>query len=58
MWLLLVRMPPVNDRLDFVETVGEITLVGVEFQRLRHHAVRIGQHAVLGHDGVAFDARR
>src|SRR5690348_526721 len=54
--LLLVRMTAVHDHVDGVEPVFEETLVGLEFERIRHDAGGVGQHAVLRHDGKTLDA--
>ena len=55
---MLVRMPAVHDDIHTIEPAFEEFLVGPELQRGRHHAVGIGQHPVLGDDGVAFDGAR
>ena len=51
-----MRMAAVHDQIGAVERGIEESLVAFEFQRVRHLAVRIREHAVGGHDDVAVDA--
>ena len=51
-----MRVPAVDDQVDLIERRREELLVALEFQRLRHHAARIRQHAVGGHDDITVDA--
>src|SRR5436190_20000127 len=51
-------MASVHDHVDRVEAVLEENLIGLELERLRHDACGIREHAVLGANGIAFDAAR
>ena len=55
MSLLLVRMPPMHDHVDAIQTAFEEGLIGFEFKGVGHHACGIRQHAVLGNDGISLD---
>jgi hypothetical protein len=56
--LLFVRMPAMRHHIDRVEPTREEALIGVELELVRHDAGRICEHAVLGDNGITFDARR
>jgi hypothetical protein len=45
-----------HDHIDPVETALEKVLIGLELELLRHDARCIGEHAVLGDNGITFDA--
>src|SRR5439155_5559272 len=51
-----VGVAPVYDRGRPVECTVEEFLVGLDFKTVRYSPVRVGEHSVGGHDGVAFDA--
>src|SRR5471032_813055 len=53
-----MRVAPVHDHVDAIETAFEETLVGVELERVRHDARGVSQHPVRGDDRIAFDATR
>src|SRR5215218_1923942 len=55
MWLVLMRMAAVNDRVSLIQTIREGPLIGLDLKLVRHHTSRVGQHAVCGDDCVAFD---
>ena len=50
-----MRVAAMDDDVDTIETGFKETLIGREFERLRHNADGIGEHAVLRNDGKAFD---
>src|SRR5437660_9047350 len=54
----LLRMAAVGDRARTIERAMEEALVGLDLERVRHHALDVGDHAVGGDDRVAFDAER
>src|ERR1041385_3861058 len=47
-------VPAVHDQCGAVEGGGEETLVALELQLVRHHVLRIRQHAIAGDDDIAF----
>jgi hypothetical protein len=58
MWLPLVGVAAVDHDIDAIEAALEEALVGLDLQLIRHDPGGVGQHAVFGNDGVAFDAAR
>jgi hypothetical protein len=51
-------MTAMDDKFGAVERGCKELLVALELQRLRHHMVRIRQHAVGGHDDITVDTKR
>ena len=51
---VLGRMTAVHDGSGGFERGKKELLINVEFQRI-HGAIRIGDHAISGHDSVALD---
>jgi hypothetical protein len=43
--------------IDTIETFFEEYLIGLKLERIRHDSCRVRKHAVLGNDGVTFNAR-
>src|SRR5579863_331813 len=56
--LALMGVAPVHHHDGCVEPAFEELPVGLELQRVRHDARGIREHAILGDDGVTFDAAR
>src|SRR5476651_602010 len=56
MRLSLMRVAPTNHHIDPVEPEFEKLLVGLELELVRHDTCRVLKHAVLGDNGVTFDA--
>lgn len=50
-----MRMAAVDHDIDSIETGFEKVLIGLEFERCRHDAHSIREHAVFGNDGKAFN---
>lgn len=44
-----------DDEVGAIQCCGEELLVALELQVGRHHVISVGQHAVSGHDDIAFD---
>ena len=55
---VLLRVAPVYDDIDRIQSLFEKALIGIELQRVWHNPGRIRQHAVLGDDGITFDTTR
>jgi hypothetical protein len=51
-----MRVAPVNHDVDPVEPAFEEALIGLELERVRHDTRGIREHAILGDDGITFDA--
>ena len=47
-----------HDQVGMVEGSSEKSLVALEFQFIRHHAIGVRQHSIGGHDNIAFNAER
>jgi hypothetical protein len=47
-----------HHHIDPVEPAFEEVLIGLELERVRHDTRGIGEHAILGDDGITFDATR
>src|SRR5208283_3418221 len=55
--MAFLRTAAVHHRVDMVEPVLEVAPVGVELERGRLDAARVGNHAVSGGDDVGFNAK-
>ena len=53
-----VRVAPMDDRGGAVHLALQEALIRFVANRLRHDAVVVGNHAIGGHNGVAFEAVR
>jgi len=51
-------MASVHDYIDAIEPTFKKDLIGFEFERVRHYAGRVCEHAVFGDDGISFDTVR
>jgi hypothetical protein len=58
MALLLVRVAAVYDHINAIEAAFEKALVGLKLKLVRHDTRSIREHAILGDDGITFDATR
>ena len=47
-----------HHHIDPVEPAFEEVLIGLELERVRHDTRGIREHAILGDDGITFDATR
>ena len=47
-----------HDQVGAVEGGSEKSLVALEFQFIRHHAIGVRQHSVGGHDDIAVNVER
>jgi hypothetical protein len=54
--LSLMRVAPVHHDIDPVEPAFEEVPIGLELERVRHDTRGIREHAILGDDGITFDA--
>jgi hypothetical protein len=56
--LVFMRVTSVHNYIDAIESALEKVLIGFELERVRHHASRVGKHAVFGDYGISFDTMR
>ena len=53
-----MRFAAVHEEIGIIQAGLEESLIRIEFQRVRHHAICVGDHAVGRDDCVALDTKR
>src|SRR6202035_4674637 len=56
--LSLMRVAAMHYHVDPVESAFEEMPIGLELERVRDHARGVREHAILGDNGIPFDATR
>ena len=54
--LTLVRVATMHHNINAIEPAFEEVLIGLKFELIRYNTSRIREHAVLGDNGITFDA--